>query len=61
MAKRHLEGILNVLRYRTTNALSDALSSRIREIKYRARGYRNWENFRLAIHFQCGGLDLDPR
>jgi len=61
MMKRHLEGILNFLRYRTTNALSEALNSKIQEIKYRARGYRNRENFRLAILFHCGGLDLDPR
>lgn len=61
MMKRHLEGILNFLRHRTTNALTEALNSKIQEIKYRARGYRNRENFRLAILFHCGGLDLNPR
>lgn len=29
-------------------------------IKYRARGYRNRDNFRLAILFHCGGLDMNP-
>lgn len=27
----------------------------------RARGYRDRENFHLAILFHCGGLDMDPR
>ena len=25
-----------------------------------ANGYRNWENFRIAIYFHLGGLDLYP-
>jgi transposase len=24
-------------------------------------GYRNIENFKTAVLFYCGGLDLDPR
>ncbi len=27
----------------------------------RVGGYRNIENFKKAIFFYCGGLDLDPR
>jgi hypothetical protein len=42
-------------------ALTEALNAKIQEIKYRARGYRNRENFRLAILFHCGGLDMNPR
>jgi len=30
-------------------------------IKRRAGGYRNIENFKTAVLFYCGGLDLDPR
>lgn len=41
---------------------SDAVKrSKIQEVKYRARGYRNRANFRRAILFHCGGLDLYPR
>jgi len=41
--------------------LTEGLNSKIQEIKYHARGYRNRENFRMAILFHCGGLDMDPR
>lgn len=61
MMKRYLAGILAYLRHRYTNALTEALNAKIQEIKYRARGYRNRDNFRLAILFHCGGLDMNPR
>jgi transposase len=61
MMKRYLSGILAYLRHRYTNALTEALNAKIQEIKYRARGYRNRANFRLAILFHCGGLDMNPR
>ena len=60
MMKRHLTGILAFLQYRVTNALTESLNAKIQEIKYRARGYRNRENFRLAILFHCGKLDMNP-
>lgn len=60
MMKRYLYGILAYLRHLYTNALTEALNSKIQEIKYRARGYRNRANFRLAILFHCGGLDMNP-
>ncbi len=59
--KKYLPWILNYLRSRSTNALAEAINSKIQEVKYRARGYRNRANFRRAILFHCGGLDLYPR
>ncbi len=59
--KRYLYGILGYLRHQHTNALAESLNAKIQEIKYKARGYRNRENFRLAIMFHCGGLDMNPR
>lgn len=61
MMKHYLPGIVAYLRHRHTNALTEALNSKIQEIKYRARGYRNRGNFRLAILFHCGKLDMNPR
>lgn len=61
MMKAHLVGILAALRHGLTNAITEGLNTKIQEIKYRARGYRNRENFRMAILFHCGGLDMDPR
>jgi hypothetical protein len=29
-------------------------------LRYTARGFRNRENFKTAIYFHCGGLDLYP-
>lgn len=60
MMKRHLDGILAHLKNRRTNAMTEGLNSTIQELKHRARGYRNRENFRMAILFHCGGLDMDP-
>ena len=58
--KRYLRWILNFLRHHHTNAAAEALNARIQEIKYRARGYRNRDNFRRAILFHCGGLNMNP-
>lgn len=35
-------------------------SSELARHKKRAGGYRNVENFKTAIYFHCGGLDLYP-
>lgn len=60
MMKRYLYGILKYTRHPFTNAASEGTNSRIQLIKHRARGYRNRENFRIAILFHCGGLDMNP-
>jgi len=60
MMQHYLYGILAYLRHPYTNALAESLNAKIQEIKYRARGYRNRDNFRLAILFHCGGLQMDP-
>ena len=59
--KRYIRWILHYLRNHLTNAGAEAMNAKIQEVKYRARGYRNRDNFRRAILFYCGGLDLDPR
>lgn len=58
--KHYLYGVLAFIRHPYTNALTESLNAKIQEIKYRARGYRNRNNFRLAILFHCGGLVMDP-
>lgn len=60
MLKRRLAGILSFFRHRITNAASESLNSRIQAIRVAARGFRNRENFKTAIYFHCGGLDLYP-
>ena len=45
---------------RLTNAVAEGINSKIMSIKRRAGGYRNIENFKTAVLFYCGGLDLAP-
>lgn len=59
--KRHFTGILNVVIHGVTNALTEGLNNKIEAIKRNACGYRNKGNFRTAILFHCGKLDLLPQ
>lgn len=61
MLKRRFENIITYLRHPITNATSESINAKIQWVKYTARGFRNKENFRTAIYFHCGGLDLAPR
>jgi len=56
----HLWGILNAMRLQASNALAEAINSKIRLLKVKACGYRNKERFKQAILFHFGGLDLEP-
>jgi len=58
--QRHLWGVLNYYNFRITNALSEGMNSVLQTVKQRAAGFRNFDNFRTAIYFHCGGLDLYP-
>ncbi|MEW6054959.1 MAG: ISL3 family transposase [Nitrospirota bacterium] len=59
--KRHLDNILTYLRHRITNAVAEGINSKIQQVKSAARGFRNFENYRTAILFFCGKLDLYPQ
>jgi transposase len=60
LMKRHLPNILTYLRHLITNAMMEGFNSKIQTIKANARGYRNFGNYRVAILFYCGKLDLYP-
>ena len=60
MIQRHLPNVLTYLRHRVTNAGLEAVNGVIQWVKKTARGFRNRENFKVAIYFHCGGLDLYP-
>ena len=60
MMNQRLENILTHLKHGITNAVSEALNSKIQWVKYTARGFRNQQNFITAIYFHCGGLELAP-
>jgi transposase len=58
--KRHLAGLLTYLRHRITNAVTEGLNSKIQMLKSNARGFRNFEHYRISILFHCGKLALYP-
>jgi transposase len=60
MIHRHLPNILSYFKTPITNAASEAINSTIQMIKKRAFGYRSFANFRTAVLFRCGQLDLYP-
>src|SRR5664279_3905863 len=59
--KRHEAGLLSYFAHPITNAGAEGLNSRIQAIRVSARGYRNREHFKTAIHFHLGGLALYPQ
>jgi len=60
MLKRHLENLLTYLRHHITNAVTEGLNSKIQSLKSAARGFRNFQNYRIRILFFCGKLSLYP-
>lgn len=60
MLKRHLPQLLSYFRHRITNATSEGFNSLIQALKYAARGFRSFANYRTRILFFCGRLDLEP-
>jgi transposase len=58
--RRHLPGLLAYLRHRITNAVTEGLNSKIQTLKANARGFRNFEHYRISILFHCGKLQLCP-
>ena len=60
LMKGRLPNILTHLKSRLTNAMAEGFNSRIQWIQATARGFRNRQNFKTAILFHLGGLDLYP-
>jgi transposase len=60
MLKRHLDHLLTYLKHHITNAVTEGLNSKIQNLKSAARGFRNFQNYRIRILFFCGKLALYP-
>jgi transposase len=60
MIRDHLEGIVNAIVLRATNAGAESTNAKIQRVKRIPCGYRNRERFRTMIYFHLGGLDLYP-
>lgn len=59
--KNHFEDVITYLKHRITNAFAEGINSKIQQVKTIARGFRGFANYRMAILFYCGKLDLYPR
>jgi transposase len=60
MIKKRLANVLTYFKHSITNALTEGFNSRIQSLKSNARGFRNFDNYRIRILFFCGKLDLQP-
>ena len=60
MLHDHLQGLLNYVTHRVTNAVTEGFNSKIQMIKSCARGFRSFENYRVAILFHCGKPQPHP-
>ena len=59
--KERIDTMVTYCTHGITNAEAEGINRKIISIKRRAGGYRKIENFKTAVLFYCGGLDLDPR
>lgn len=57
---RHLPNVMTYFTHRITNAVAEGLNSKIATVQKRACRYRNPNNFKIAVYFHCGGLNLHP-
>lgn len=60
MFSGHLKGVLNAMTSTLSNAIAERLNGKIQLLKSIGRGYRKFDNFRSAILFFHGKLDLFP-
>lgn len=58
---KHLEGLLAYVQHHVTNAVAENLNGQIQRVKSNARGFRHFDNFRIAVLFFLGKLDLYPQ
>ena len=56
--KKHYSGILRFFTSRLTAGISEAINANIQEIKRRAKGFRNINNFISMIYLDCAKLTI---
>lgn len=58
MLADRLDGVLNYLKHRITNATSEGMNSLVSRVVANARGLRSFATFRIRVLFFLGKLDL---
>lgn len=56
--KNHFAGIMRYFTSRLTSGAMESINSRIQEIKRRAKGFRNINNFIAMIYLEAAGLEI---
>lgn len=60
MLQKHVDGLLAYIAHRTTNAKAEAINANLQLVKANARGYRRFQNLRVAVLFFYGQLQINP-
>ena len=61
MLADHINGLLAYIKHKVTNSYAESMNSLIQLLKANSRGFRKFENFRIAILFHFGKLKLYPQ
>lgn len=56
--ERHLEGVFNAILYKTTSAQHERINGNIQSLLAKARGFINFDRFRINVMFYYGKLKL---
>lgn len=59
--ERHKQGILNAFKTKTDSGKHENLNGRIQSVLAKARGFINFDRFRINVLFYFGKLDLLPQ
>ena len=60
MIRKRLENVISYCKHFITSGVAEGINRKIMTIKRQARGFRNKDNFKNAIYFYCGDLNLYP-
>jgi len=58
---RHLKGIINAIKTKTSSAKHENLNGKIQSVMAKARGFVNFDRFRINALFYFGNLKLIPQ
>lgn len=60
MLEKHSLGLFSYIEHKTNNGLAENINGRIQQIKTVGRGFSSFKNYRNAILFYLGKLDMFP-
>lgn len=60
MFGRHTSGLISYAKHKISNGIAENINGQIQRIKTVGRGFRKFENYKNAILFYLGKLDMNP-